>query len=129
MPKKQIKIAITPEAYGVYFSRKLRTADDRMGFLADPKLYLLSHLNVDFTSDVEVIAAANSDTVMHLALPYYSGLEAAKARSLDEIELLDAVSGGDIISLLIMIFGSAAGIALAGSGVAAGTIFPIMANK
>lgn len=66
----------------------------RDSFTNDPKGAILSTFNLQVEGDISVVL--NTTEEMHLALPYYDGLETAEMRALTDEEL-ELVTGGEVV--------------------------------
>ncbi len=74
------------------------TQEDIAQFLSHPKNFVCSKLKTDIVG-VDITVATNNKSEVHLALPYYSGIEAAKAQALQDGSLND-ISGGELLITL-----------------------------
>ncbi len=90
------KLSPSNELLGASVSNIL-SATDLRAFKSDPHSFILSRANVDISGDVNFSFADNSDSVVHLALPYYSSLEEKNVTGLTAQELA-SVSGGEIVA-------------------------------
>lgn len=68
-------------------------------FIADPRAFIYSHLNIESSPEIDIKAVANDAHQVHLALPYYSNLQNC-AEMLADDDFAD-VSGGDITVLAV----------------------------
>ncbi len=74
------------------------TQKDASQLLQNPKDFVCAKLNAD-TAGVDITVATNNNNEVHLALPYYSGIEQAKAQVLKDGSL-DDISGGELLITL-----------------------------
>ncbi len=121
------KFTITNELLGATVSNSTSAAD-LQALKSDPRGFILSQTNTDVSAEVSFNFAENSGDTVHVALPYYSQLDAVVATAIDSDEL-DSVSGGEIFVSVTTIMvdnvtksieaGTAAGNAAAASNKAA----------
>lgn len=108
------------EIIGSFVSTEV-TSEDLSSFKSAPHDYLQANMNINYEGDITVVE--NSDSEIHLALPYY-----AMVGTLSAIELtpamLERVSGGEIVITLAAVAGAGIGFAVGGSllGLTAGSL-------
>lgn len=65
-------------------------------FVKDPKEFICTLTELDIDLSISFHAVMNSNNEVHLALPYYSGVEEMQAKMMSDSQF-DNVSGGEII--------------------------------
>ncbi len=108
------------EIIGSFTSTEL-TAEDLVLFKSNPNDYLQANMGVNYKGGITIVE--NSDSEVHLALPYYSVVSTMSALELTP-EMLDQVSGGEIVITLSALAGAGIGFAVGGSllGLTAGSL-------
>lgn len=92
--KQEINLTLTPEIIGAITDHKL-SKEQAMKFKNDPNSFL-AEMNLKPNADMQVQAIENSANEIHLALPFYEGVEESSAIKLSD-ENVEGVSGGEII--------------------------------
>ncbi len=85
-------------------------------FKTDPHSFL-ADFNLDPKGDIDLTVIENTETEMHLTLPFYSELEKSSVSTLSD-ENIEDISGGEIVITFAVI----------GIGVAAGGLYALSEN-
>ena len=99
------------EIVGSFASTEI-AAEDFGSFKSSPNDYLRSTLNINYEGEITIVE--NSDSEIHLALPYYDIVGTMSAIELTP-EMLDQVAGGEIVITLCALAGAGIGFAIGGA--------------